>query len=68
MGLNFHCVCHTCKVTKFLFRGKESGPMHDFYREHEECRKRDKNACEVQGDGHSEQDWMGEDGEYGEAK
>lgn len=58
MGLNFHLVCHTHRVTGMMFRGQESEAMYRFYAEHAECRKQNKNSVEVQGDEDSEQWWM----------
>lgn len=58
MGLNFHVVCHQHRATGMVLRGKESEALHQFYREHADCRRRDKNAVEVQGDEESEQWWM----------
>ena len=58
MGLNFYVCCHKCRTKQFLYRGKESKPMHKFYHKHEECRRLDSTACQIQGDGYSEQDWM----------
>lgn len=61
MGLNFYTVCHPCRVRVYVSRGDEHYVLHRFYREHAACRKIDPNACEVQGDGESEQDWMNDD-------
>lgn len=41
-----------------IHRGQESYVLHRFYREHEECARRNPNAVEVQADGYSEQPWM----------
>ena len=60
MGLNFYAACHICKKQQFFLRGKESKPMHQFWRDHADCIQRDKDACVIQGDGHGEQDWMSE--------
>lgn len=37
MGRNFVSICHKHKVKVWYFRGEESRPMHDFYRDHENC-------------------------------
>jgi hypothetical protein len=60
MGLNFYICCHRCKVKTFLFRGKESEPMHNFFHMHSNCVRINKDAVEVRGDGYGEQDWMSE--------
>lgn len=58
MGLNFHVRCKTHKVVASIYRGEESEVLHRFYKAHEECRKADPNAVEVQADEASEQPWM----------
>lgn len=58
MGRNFFAACHRCKTKEFFFRQKESKPMHDFWRRHSECLRRDSTACEIRADGYGEQDWM----------
>lgn len=37
MGLNFYAACHICKERRFFLRGKESKPMHQFWRDHNDC-------------------------------
>jgi hypothetical protein len=58
MGLNFHVRCTTHRVVGMIARGHESEVLHRFYQEHAECRYRNSNAVEVQGDEESEQWWM----------
>jgi hypothetical protein len=37
VGLNFVCVCHQCRERRWMLRGKESQPMHEFFRRHGVC-------------------------------
>lgn len=52
MGLNFYIGCHGCRRKVFLYRLKESLPMHRFYRKHYQ-----HGQITVEGD-YQEQDWM----------
>ena len=57
MGLNFYVACHYCKVKVFLYRGRESKPLHAFYHKHHDCGRKMPCPLHIQGD-YYEQDWM----------
>ena len=40
MGRNFVSVCHLHQVKRWYYRGEESYPMHDFYKKHDDCIRR----------------------------
>ena len=40
MGLNFYIGCHRCKEKIYLYRGRETGPMQDFWDKHRHCGSR----------------------------
>lgn len=47
MGLNFYICCHKCKERIFMFRGRESTPMHDFYQKHYNCHRASPRNLEI---------------------